>query len=102
MTQTTTERTASSISSVLISRIVQHHQHWRNALTGFLQQVLQIQQGGFIGTLVDEGGRHSSFTTATRSPDSVNVILNFRGHVEINDVLNIGEIQTLGRNISCD
>mmetsp|Transcript_16312 Transcript_16312/g.37558 ORF Transcript_16312/g.37558 Transcript_16312/m.37558 type:complete len:213 (+) Transcript_16312:89-727(+) len=80
--------------------IFQHFQNGRNALPRFLQQGLQIQQGHFVATLVvDKGGGHARFSTAAGTTNAMHVVFNFRGHVKVDDVLNVLKIQSLGGNI---
>mmetsp|Transcript_128030 Transcript_128030/g.368858 ORF Transcript_128030/g.368858 Transcript_128030/m.368858 type:complete len:97 (-) Transcript_128030:299-589(-) len=58
--------------------------------------MFQIQQGCFIARLVDKGSCDTSLSSPTGTTNAMDIIFNLTGHVEINDMLNIRKIQSLG------
>lgn len=53
--------------------VMQCQQHRRDALFGFLQQVLQIQQNGLRLVFVDEGRGNACLATSSCSPNSMHL-----------------------------
>ena len=50
--------------------------------------------------LVDEGGGNACLAAPPSTADTVDVVFDLVRHVEIDDMLNFWEIQSLGRHIS--
>mmetsp|Transcript_40503 Transcript_40503/g.103728 ORF Transcript_40503/g.103728 Transcript_40503/m.103728 type:complete len:298 (-) Transcript_40503:1225-2118(-) len=86
----------------LLQGVVQCHEDGRDALLGLLQEVLEIQQGGLVLVFVDERRGNASLAAAARSTNPMHVVLDLARHVVVDDVLNVGEIQTLGSHIRGD
>jgi len=51
-------------------------------------------------TIIDESGGDPRLTTSTCTSNPMDIILNLMGHIEIDHMSNIGEIQTLSCHIS--
>ena len=66
---------------------------------GFNEQVLQIYQNRFLVGLVDKSSSQSLVGTTTGTSDTVNIIVYVVGHVVIDDMLNVDEIESLRRDI---
>ncbi len=75
------------------------HEYWRYPLLGLLQEVLQVQQDGLGLVLIDEGGRNAGLAAAPGTPDAMHVVLYLAGHVKVDHVLDVWEVQPLTGNI---
>lgn len=111
---TSAYRTAFERATVFCLRIFNSLQEWRNPFTevgkvywnntgnvllsGLHQQVFQIQECLFWCCHIHERRSYSCFPATPRTANLMYVVLNFFGHAEDDDVLNIIEIKALGRD----
>mmetsp|Transcript_45128 Transcript_45128/g.118390 ORF Transcript_45128/g.118390 Transcript_45128/m.118390 type:complete len:308 (+) Transcript_45128:198-1121(+) len=93
---------ASVARAAVVVGVVERGEDGRDALLGFDEQVLEIQQDGLLAALVDEGRGDTRLAAAARAADSMHVVLNLLGHVEVDDVLNLGKVEALGGNVGAD
>ena len=65
-------------------------------LAGFHEKVLEVEQRLLGRVHVDERGRDTGLAATARTADLVHVVLDFLGHGEDDDVLDVVEVETLG------
>mmetsp|Transcript_60074 Transcript_60074/g.95398 ORF Transcript_60074/g.95398 Transcript_60074/m.95398 type:complete len:278 (+) Transcript_60074:225-1058(+) len=80
----------------------QRLQNGRDLLLRLDEESEQIIQGNLWHIHIDEGGGNASFPAAARSSDAMDVVLNLLGHIEVDHVANIWEIESFGRDIGGD
>jgi len=73
-----------------------------NTLVRFKEDRLQIHEDSLVIVLIDKSGRNARSTTTTCTSDAVDVVLDLLWHVEVDDVLDSREIETLRRDIRAD
>ena len=61
--------------------------------------MLQVQQDGLGLVLVDEGGGDAGLAAAACATDAMHIVLDLVGHVKIDDVLDVWEVQSLAGHI---
>eukprot|EP00955_Chlamydomonas_euryale_P074163 361949-Chlamydomonas_euryale.AAC.1 len=84
----------------LLERVVEREQEVRHTLLGLSEQVLEVEQDGLVGKArVDERCRHARLAAAARAADAVHVVLDLVRHVVVDDVLDVGEVEALGRDV---
>ncbi len=106
MTEAATIRTSGILSTPeveepLLLRLQGGQERW-HVLLGLDEQVLQIQQDGLLDCLADEGGRMAFSIASTRSSDPVDVVLDVVGHVVVDHVFDLGEVESLRGHIRGD
>ena len=60
--------------------------YWWDSLSSFLEQQLEVTQDGFVLRLVDKSCGNSCFAAASSTTNPVDIVLNLRRHVEVNDL----------------
>ena len=60
--------------------------YWRDSLTGFLEQQLEVTQDGLVLRLVDKGCGDSCFAAAPSTTNPVDIVLNLIRHVEVDNL----------------
>jgi hypothetical protein len=63
--------------------------------------MLEVQQDAFTLVLVYESGSDPSFSTTASSTNAMNVVLDFIGHIIVDDMLNVGKIEPFAGYICC-
>eukprot|EP00962_Isochrysis_galbana_P010589 scaffold2930_cov105-Isochrysis_galbana.AAC.10 len=82
--------------------VLERGQHGRDALLGLDEQVLQVEQHRVLARLVDESGGHTRLAAPARPADPVHVVLDLLWHVEVDNVLDVGEVEALGGHVGPD
>lgn len=78
-----------------------YREHGWYTLLGLLQQVLEVQQDGLRLVLVNEGGSNARLAAAPCAPDAMHIVLDLVRHIIIDDVLDVGEVQSLAGHVCC-
>mmetsp|Transcript_30466 Transcript_30466/g.76481 ORF Transcript_30466/g.76481 Transcript_30466/m.76481 type:complete len:586 (-) Transcript_30466:154-1911(-) len=99
--QTAAERAALHAIHLQVSvrHLIQRFQEQRHTLVSLHEQVLEIQQDALALVLVHKRGGHARLAAPTRAPNAMHVVLDLLGHVKVDDVLDVGEVQPLGRHV---
>mmetsp|Transcript_10582 Transcript_10582/g.34967 ORF Transcript_10582/g.34967 Transcript_10582/m.34967 type:complete len:244 (+) Transcript_10582:1622-2353(+) len=74
----------------------------RDALLGFDEQKLQVEQGGLLAHAVDEGRRDARLAAAARAADAVDVLFDLRREVEVDDVLDFRKVESFRCDVRRD
>jgi hypothetical protein len=73
----------------------------RNLLVGLLEQVDELTHDTTVAA-VEESGGDTSVSGTTSTTDTVNVVVNVGGEVVVDNVLDVGDIETTGSDSSGD
>lgn len=76
-------------------------QEGRDLLVGLLQELNKVSDHAAVATVEERSG-NTSVSSTTRATDAVDVVINVGGEVVVDDVGDIGNIQTTGSNSSSD
>lgn len=80
--------------------VLQFGQERGDVLLRLGEQKLQIKHHGFrTGCRIDKCRGDSRAAAPPRSSDSMHIVLNLAWHVVVDDVLNVWQVETLGRNV---
>ena len=71
-------------------------------LPGLHEEVLEVEQGLLGRVHVHERGRDPGLPAAARATNLVHVVLDLLGHGEDDDVLDVVEVEALGRDARGD
>ena len=68
-------------------------------LTGFDEQVLEVEQDGVLHGLVDQRGGVALLVATTGTTDSVDIVGRIDGDIVINDYLHLWDIEATGADV---
>mmetsp|Transcript_21146 Transcript_21146/g.50368 ORF Transcript_21146/g.50368 Transcript_21146/m.50368 type:complete len:213 (+) Transcript_21146:145-783(+) len=77
-------------------------EHRRDPLLRLDEQVLEVEEDALVDVLIDERRSDACLAAAASATDAMDVVLDLLRHVEVDHVLYVGEVQTLGGDVSAD
>lgn len=95
-TATASTTAATTITASLTGNVLQEG---RDLLVRLLQEVNQVAHDTAVST-VEESGGHTGIAGTTGTTDTVDIVIDVGGQIVVDDVSDVGDIETTGRDSS--